>query len=185
MYPVNRRFSQLILLLAGFFVYPLISSAVEVGLNKQLFVDDHVISSKENVTLEVGQARKFGVVMKPTLPSDFQAGKVHDGPDGGPGYEFGESTFCWFFSPHWDPDKEMFRLWYMASKRKGSGLAYAESKDGINWTKPMVSKDGKSNLVIVNPGGGLDGITVTIDPALPWGHAGWLSYPGWGPRAPG
>jgi hypothetical protein len=185
MYPVNRRFSQLILLLGVAFVCPWISSAVEVGLNKQLFVDDHVISSKENVTLEVGQARKFGVVMKPTLPSDFQAGKVHDGPDGGPGYEFGESTFCWFFSPHWDPDKEMFRLWYMASKRKGSGLAYAESKDGINWTKPMVSKDGKSNLVIVNPGGGLDGITVTIDPALPWGHAekykaAYFSYGGQG-----
>ena len=160
-------------------------ATVEVGLKKQLFVDDHVVATQEHVTREVGQATKHGVVLEPTLPTDFQAGAVHDGPDGGPGYEFGESTFCWFVSPHWDAGREKFRLWYMASKRPGSGLAYAESEDGVNWTKPMVSKDGKSNLVIVNPGGGLDGITVTIDPTLPRGHAekykaAYFSYGGEG-----
>ena len=136
---------------------------VGVGLQKQLFVDDYVIAKKENVTLEVGQARKYGVVMKPTLPTDFQSGNVHDGPDGGFGFE---SPFCWFFSPHWDPNKKMFRLWYMAGKRHGSGLAYAESKDGIHWKKPMVAKDGKTNLVLAF---GLDGVTVTIDPNVPYG----------------
>ena len=162
---------------------PAADKLVPVGLQKQLFVDDHVVAKKENVTLEAGQAKKHGVVMKPTLPSDFQTGKVHDGPDGGAGYSFGESAFCWFISPHWDAGKKMFRLWYMASKRKGSGLGYAESKDGIKWTKPMVSKDGKSNLVILHPGRGLDGVTVTIDPSLPWGHAekykaAYFSFPG-------
>ncbi|MDP7105686.1 MAG: hypothetical protein QGH41_01335, partial [Roseibacillus sp.] len=170
-------------LLGGFVLFPGDATAVEVGLNKQLFVDDHVISEKENVTREAGVARKLGVVLKPTLPSDFQAGRVHDGPDGGPGYEFGESTFCWFFSPHWDADRKMFRLWYLASKRKGSGLAYAESRDGIRWTKPLISKDGKSNLVnwasevpilrhkksmdLLDIG--MDGVTVTIDPGVPTG----------------
>ncbi|MBA7539232.1 hypothetical protein ES705_31511 [subsurface metagenome] len=121
--------------------------------------------------------------MKPTLPTDFQTGIVHEGPDGGAGYEFGESAFCWFFSPYWDPDYQMFRLWYMASKRPGSHLAYAESKDGIHWTKPLISKDGKSNLVNWDSpvpslthnksidlfDTGLDGITVTIDPSQPKG----------------
>ncbi|MFP6882448.1 MAG: hypothetical protein VCA34_15955, partial [Roseibacillus sp.] len=130
----------LVCVLGGVVFFSRGATAVEVGLNKQLFVDDHVISKKENVTREAGRARKLGVVMKPTLPTDFQAGRVHDGPDGGPGYEFGESTFCWFFSPHWDSDRKMFRLWYLASKRKGSGLAYAESKDGIHWTKPLIAK---------------------------------------------
>ncbi len=144
--------------------------SVPIGLQKQLFVDDYVVAKKENVTLEAGQAKKHGVVMKPTLPSDFQTGKVHDGPDGGAGYSFGESAFCWFFSPHWDESKKMFRLWYMPSKRKGIGLAYAESKDGIKWTKPMVSKDGKSNIVMEPANGaGLDGVTVTIDPSVPYG----------------
>ncbi len=158
---------------------------VTVGKQKQLFVDDYIVAEKDNVTLGVGQAKKHGVVMGPTLPTDFQTGEVHDGPDGGAGYEFGESCFCWFFSPHWDEHKKMYRLWYMSSKRPGSGVAYAESRDGINWTKPLVARDGKSNLInwdaplpilrhnkVMNLlDVGLDGITVTIDPSLPWGHA--------------
>jgi len=153
---------------------------IQIGLQKQLFVDDYVVAKKENVTLEVGQAKKYGVVMKPTLVTDFQSGKVHDGPDGGFGFE---SHFCWFWSPYWDAGKQMFRLWYMAGKRKGTGLAYAESKDGINWTKPMISKDGKSNLVRWNSpvfivrrkrhmellDSGLGAAIVTIDPSLPYG----------------
>ena len=168
---------------------PAVTKAMEavrsgiIGRQKQLFVDDHVVAEKNNVTREAGQAKKHGIVMKPTLPTDFQTGEVHDGPDGGAGYEFGESAFCWFISPHWDPDKNMFRLWYMASKRPGSHLAHAESKDGYHWTKPLISKDGKSNLVNWNSpvpilrhnksidllDMGLDGVTVTIDPRLPFG----------------
>ena len=156
---------------------------VPVGLQKQLFLDDYVVEEKHNVILEAGRARKEGIVLRPTLPTDFQTNEVHVGPDGGAGYSYGESAFCWFFSPHWDPDKQMFRLWYMASKRAGSGLAYAESKDGYHWTKPLIAKDGKSNLVnwhskVYNSGDdnymdmvatGLDGVTVSIDPSLPYG----------------
>ena len=151
-----------------------------VGLKKQLFVDDYIVVEKVNVSLEVGQAQKHGVVMEPTLPTAFQSGAIHDGPDGGFGFE---SHFCWFFSPHWDSDKAMFRLWYMAGKRAGTGLSYAESSDGFNWTKPMISKDGVSNLVTWNSPVpilnqkksvdlldiGIDGATVTIDPSLEFG----------------
>ncbi len=157
---------------------------LSIGTQKQLFVDDYIIAKKENVTLEVGQAKKHGVVIEPTLVSDFQAGKIHDGPDGGSGYEFGESAFAWFFSPHWDEHHQKFRLWYMSGKRPGAGLAYAESKDGIHWEKPLISKDGKSNLVnfkkpipILRKNKkvhlldiGLDGVTVMIDPRHPYGH---------------
>ncbi len=165
---------------------PAASAAAEltpVGSQKQLFVDDYMIEEMRAVTREAGRAKKQGVVMRPTLPTDFQTGKVHDGPDGGAGYSFGESCFCWFFSPHWDADKKMFRLWYMASKRPGSALAYAESKNGYQWTKPLISRDGKSNLVNWNSplpilaenksrellDLGLDGVTVTIDPHVPYG----------------
>ena len=75
------------------------NATVNIGLRKQLFVDDHVVATKSHVTREVGRATKYRVVLEPTLPTDFQAGVVHDGPDGGPGYEFGESTFCWFSLP--------------------------------------------------------------------------------------
>ena len=81
------------------------------------------------------------------------------------------------------PINAMFRLWYMAGKRAGTGLSYAESTDGFNWIKPMISKDGESNLVtwnapvpILNQNKnidlldiGLDGTTVTIDPNLEYG----------------
>lgn len=70
---------------------------VPVGLQKQLLVDDNVIAEKRDVTREADHAKKHGVVMEPTLPTDFQSGKVHDGPDGDYGFE---SPFCWFWSPH-------------------------------------------------------------------------------------
>ncbi len=157
---------------------------VPVGLRKQLFVDDYVVAKKENVTLEVGQAKKYGVVMKPTLPTEFQTGKVHDGPDGGQGVEgVQESHFCWFFSPYWNTKKKIFQMWYMGSNQPHSGLCYAESKDGYHWTKPRISKDGKTNLVNWNAPvpilrrrksmdlseTGINGVTVTVDPSLPYG----------------
>ena len=54
---------------------------ISVGQQKQLFADDFIIDSLTNVTRKVGQANKHGVVLEPTLPTDFQTGKVHDGPD--------------------------------------------------------------------------------------------------------
>ena len=85
------------------------SAVLKIGTQKQLLVDNYIIAKTENLKFEAGQATKHGIVLKPTLPTDFQAGKVHDGPDGGRGYEFGESTFCWFFSPHWDESKKRNR----------------------------------------------------------------------------
>ncbi|MHC4202860.1 MAG: hypothetical protein ACYSU0_22955 [Planctomycetota bacterium] len=49
---------------------------MSIGLRKLLFVDDHIVASTENVTLEVGQARKHGVVMRPTLPTDLKGATV-------------------------------------------------------------------------------------------------------------
>ena len=157
-------------------------SNVQVGNQKQLFVDDYVVAEKEHVTLQVGEAEKHGVVLEPTLPTDFARGKVHEGPDGrDDGKDGGESAFCWFWSPYWDPDMRKFRLWYQA--HNPYNLAYAESEDGINWTKPMVSRDGRSNLVNWNSPVpilrdnklvdvleiGIGGLTATIDPRLPHG----------------
>jgi hypothetical protein len=157
------------------------TTPVAIGNRKQLFVDDHVVARTENVRREPGVATKQGVVLEPTLQTEFQSGHIHAGPDGGHGFE---SAFCWFWSPHWDTERQMFRLWYMAGKRAGTGLSYAESADGYTWTKPLVARDGRSNLVnwtapvpilkqkrsvdLVEIG--LDGVIVTIDPSIPAGH---------------
>ncbi len=56
-----------------------ITSAQElapVGLQKQLLVDDYVIAEKENIARELGKPRKMGVVMGPSVPTDFHATKT-------------------------------------------------------------------------------------------------------------
>jgi hypothetical protein len=81
---------------------------------KQLFLDDYLIASMTRVRRTVEQARKFSgnPVLWPT--------------------------------EHWEPpmaivygsvirDGAKFKMWY----KSGIGVAYAESEDGIQWSKPL------------------------------------------------
>ena len=141
---------------------------VPVGLQKQLFVDDYVIAQKHNVTRELGQPKKLGVVMKPSVPTDFDpVQKFPDGlPKTGGYYEFGRRL-----SVLWNDKHQQFQMLYRACGEALTG--YAESKDGIHWTKPIVSQDGNSNL-ITHRGktrGTFYEASFMIDPTVPWGHA--------------
>jgi hypothetical protein len=137
---------------------PVAEKPVPVGLQKQLLVDDYVIESKENVTREMGVVKKVGVVMKPTLDTDFHPSWKK--PDGSRvALDFGYYT-----SVIRNEKAGKFQMWYMAWRLAGVG--YAESKDGIKWTKPLVGKDGKNNIVHLS-----QGFSCTVDPSLPWGHA--------------
>jgi hypothetical protein len=128
---------------------------VPVGLQKQLLVDDYVIAQKQNITRELGVVKKVGVVCEPTLDSDFSRDRKK--PDGSPL----ASSFGFYFSVVRNDRDDMFQMWYAS----GNGIGYAESKDGIDWVKPMVGKDGKSNIVAT-----VRGFSCNIDPSLPWGH---------------
>jgi hypothetical protein len=140
---------------------------VPVGLQKQLLVDDYVIAKKHNITRELCQPRKLGVVMKPSTPTDFDpVKKFPDGlPKTGGYYAFGRRL-----SVVWNEKQQIFQMLYRAS---GEGLTgYAESRDGLEWTKPLVSQDGKSNLISHR---GKNRYTFyeasfMIDPNVPWGH---------------
>ncbi len=46
-----------------------------------------------------------------------------------------------------------------------AGVAYAESTDGIHWTRPLVGEGGKNNIVHLS-----QSFSCSIDPTLPWGH---------------
>jgi hypothetical protein len=133
------------------------SKLVPVGLQKQLLVDDYVIASKQNITREMGVVKKFGVVCEPSLESDYYPGWKK--PDGSPvALDFG------YYTTVLHNDKEdKFQMWYMGDR--GTGVGYAESKDGIHWTKPLVGIDGKSNTVHTS-----QGFSCSLDPSLPWGH---------------
>ncbi|MHC4741447.1 MAG: hypothetical protein ACYS8Z_06025 [Planctomycetota bacterium] len=148
------------------------AESVPVGLQKQLLVDDYVIAERHNVTRELGEVKKYGVVLQPTLPTDFippkgqrrsdhyeRALKSGRKPDGSRvALDFGFYT-----TVLWNEKDEKFQMWYMPWRMAGVG--YAESKDGINWTKPLVGKGSKSNIVHQS-----QSFSCSIDPTVPWGH---------------
>ena len=124
-----------------------------IGLKKQLLVDDHVFSEHENVTRTINQPVKYGPVLKPTLPTDM----------GG--------IFTMYITVLRNDKDDKFQMWYEAGdivNPEGSalyrGTGYAESDDGIHWTKPLVSADGRSNIVLP-----ATGQAVMLDPTVAWG----------------
>jgi hypothetical protein len=120
----------------------------------------------------LGKVQKHGIVVPLTLPTDFiplpdehtnqgykTALKSGRKPDGSRiALDFGFYT-----TVHYNEPEEKFQMWYMSWRLAGVG--YAESKDAIHWEKPLVSEDGKSNIVHLS-----QGFSVSIDPTLPWGH---------------
>ena len=121
---------------------------VAVGLQKQLLVDDYVIAQKENIKRELGQPNKIGVVMGPTLPTDFDP--VKQFPDGLPKtggyYEFGRRL-----SVVWNEKRQLFQMLYRASAENIT--AYAEAVDELK-LKPIWQTDGSLS--------GLTGKTVKL-----------------------
>jgi hypothetical protein len=139
---------------------------VPVGLQKQLLVDDYVIAEKQNITRELGKPRKMGVVMKASVPTDFHPTKQF--PNGFP--ETGHNGIGYRTTVLWNERQEIFQMLYRASAEDLT--AYAESKDGIHWTKPFIADDGKSNLITYRgkTRGTFYEASFMIDPTVPWGH---------------
>ena len=137
-----------------------------VGLQKQLLVDDHVIAEKRNITRELGKPKKMGVVMKPSVPTDFHPTKPF--PDGLPQTGI-NNEFARRLSVVFNDNRRCFQMLYRACR---GSTGYAESKDGISWTKPIVSQDGKSNLISYRGknSGTFYESSFMIDPTVPCGH---------------
>ncbi len=122
---------------------------LEIGFRKQLLVDDYIIAEKSNVRRALGQVTKANgghpliVADKPWERADlFRLGSVlHDG--------------------------RKFRMWYgMNEDSRGAWLGYAESEDGLHWTKPnlgLQEHQGSKNNNIVNIGEGM-GHMCYLDP---------------------
>ena len=138
-----------------------------IGVQKQLLVDDYALAETQGVTRVLGRPRKVGIVMRPSVPTDFDPEKTY--PDGLPEddgyYEFGRRL-----SVVWNERDEKFQMLYRACGEAYTG--YAESLDGIEWTKPKISRDGKSNLVTHRgkERGTFYEASFMIDPTVPWGH---------------
>ncbi|MCB1091890.1 MAG: hypothetical protein KDL87_10185 [Verrucomicrobiae bacterium] len=112
---------------------------VALGDRRELFVDDLLIEKRDNVRLVLHEPRDEGIALK------------FDQPWEGP--------FCGYATVIRDGD--LFRLYYRGlpqAKADGSqaeSTCYAESKDGIHWTKPNldifeVHGTKENNVVVAN-----------------------------------
>lgn len=120
----------------------------KLGTARELFLDNYRIASASNVGRVVHPATKLPTpVLRPDKPwenSSYIYGSV---------YKIGG----------------VFRMWYTCTNSTGYDLCYAQSKDGLHWTKPLgVGDYGYGDLPasqtnIVLPGGG----TVAYDPSAP------------------
>lgn len=133
---------------------------LRIDNQKQLFLDDLLIESAENVCRTWHQPVKQDI--NPVLKPDRKWEHILEMTVNG-------------FQVLYDERQKLFKCWYMDTITNGAfeggtaigdtrfNMLYAESEDGINWRKPLVGKtiDGEKTNVIILDGYGL---TSVIDP---------------------
>lgn len=133
---------------------------IDIGSIKQLFIDDEIIETSNDVNFVMHSPSLTGeVILKADLP-----------------YELGGYTHL-YSSVLKDPIDNKVKIWYDYFKPKSADpydhdrhVAYAESTDGINFSKPQIGlyeiNGSKENNVVIP--GVIGGSSVWIDPnALP------------------
>ncbi len=105
---------------------------------RQLFLDDHGIARIDDLRRTVHQPRKRGPVIRPDQP-----------------WEAALQTRC---APAWDEATKLWKLWMLTSTpvEGVAGTTYAESADGVNWTKPILHQwkfreSSENNFIAVEP----------------------------------
>lgn len=124
------------------------TAAVNVGEQKQLFIDGRFIAASERVALTMNPPQKLGIVLDSA-----------DAP-----WELGPGGFFRVI----EVDGRS-RLYYGAFTRAGQSLACAESDDGLHWTRPklgIVAVDGSSANNLIYADNAIDA-TIMVDPNGP------------------
>ncbi len=115
----------------------------KVGAAHQLFLDDALIASMDNVERVVHQPRKHpdNPVLTYTEPWE------------------GNCVLTWG-SVLWDDQAQRFRMWYQTYIKYGkpgerTKICYATSKDGLTWHKPELGlhpfRGSKANNIVMTP----------------------------------
>ena len=119
---------------------------VKTDRTRQLFVDDYLIASYENVRRRVHLAIKHpdNPLLEPDRPW--------------------EGAGCAGEHVRWDEERQRFRMWYQAltnfelpsGTRVTCPTCYAESEDGLHWTKPELGiceyEGSKANNIVILTG---------------------------------
>jgi hypothetical protein len=139
---------------------------IDVGEQRQLFIDDLFFAQVRGVSLRVHSPRKTG---DRTITQDRPWERGGLGP---------YSSVLW--------DNGRYHFWYHAMDNKlwhaspvAGAICYATSEDGITWQKPdlgLIEYEGsrRNNIVVGHGAGGLrvgqDGMMVFVDPNAPAGE---------------
>jgi len=166
----------------------------EVGLQKQLLMDDFVIEKKHNIIHELGKPTKIGVVVGPTIPISEDAKQivaVHNSATNpfivpGIGGRIGDP-----FPSYWDGvwhvytlEKKKFRdcyvfyyekenLWWMLVEATSQGnvaVGLFKSEDLLNWTQ--------QDPIFMDPVRGHGSCPQLIEKEGRW-YLPMLDYPTW------
>lgn len=117
----------------------------QVGDRKQLFIDRRFIAASEHVALAMNPAQKLGVVLDA----------------GNSPWERGQGGYFRIVE-----DGGKLKMYYGAFLTTGQGLCYAESDDGLHWTKPalgLVEINASKVNNVLYPDDAIDA-TIFIDP---------------------
>lgn len=126
------------------------TGAVQIGSDRQLFLDDMWFDNQENIRLRMHTPEAREVAL--TADQPWESGGVH------------YSTVI--------EDEGRFRMWYRCDIGAGrenrdgeSMMCYAESTDGINWDKPnlgLVDWAGSRDNNLILPTDDLHGINASV-----------------------
>lgn len=130
------------------------TGTIDVGTEKQLFIDNRWFQSQRGMTLTINPPVKGDVVLRPGKPWD----------------EIGIYAYSTILE-----HEGVYRMWYdgvsnVPAKNHGRCVCYAESKDGLNWERVNVNLfewEGIRENNIVMPGATAG---VMIDPNGPDEH---------------
>ncbi|MCY2966831.1 MAG: hypothetical protein NT069_24905 [Planctomycetota bacterium] len=113
------------------------TAPVSVG-DRQLFLDDQGIAKIDGLQRTMHQPKKRGAVIVPDRP-----------------WETALQTRC---TPVWDEQAKRYKLWLITSTPAPgvAGTTYAESVDGVKWTKPILRQwkyqaSLENNFIAVEP----------------------------------
>ena len=118
---------------------------VPIDIGRQLLIDDFLI---ERSTLRRTFHRPVYHRANPVLRADK------------PWEKEGRGAAAMVFSDGvwWDQKDQKFKMWYMGGMMRAT--CYAESRDGVNWDKPMLDVEPGTNIVLK---GHRDSSTVWLD----------------------
>lgn len=140
------------------------SRAIDIGSRNQILFDRFLIERAEGFSPSLARPRKEGPVLRPDRPWE-------------------RSIWCWVSVLQ---EGGTVRLWYDAIGEDGVWrLCYAESRDGLNFTKPNLGLyeyrgSRENNICFVAPKGYHAG-SIFLDPSAPSGERYKMVYGGGGP----